>query len=113
MGTSRCVMVYLRKMQLDQGIQEQLRKFFAAYPVKRAYVFGSFSRGDARADSDLDLLVDLDRTKPFGLGFIDMQLKLEDLLGRKVDVVTRRALSKYIEPYVLKDLKLIYARDEA
>lgn len=100
-------------MQLTESIRDQLRQFFALYPVERAYVFGSFARGEARADSDLDLLVDLDRSKPFGLGFIDMQLKLEELLGRKVDVVTRRALSKYIEPYVTKDLQLIYARGKA
>jgi len=100
-------------MELSNDTREQLRRFFAAYPVDRAYVFGSFARGDARPDSDLDILVDLDRSKPFGLGFVDMQLKLEELLGRKVDVVTRRALSKYIEPYVTKDLQLIYARAEA
>ena len=100
-------------MQLTDATREQLRRFFAAYPVDRAYVFGSFARGEARSDSDLDILVDLDRSKPFGLAFVDMQLKLEELLGRKVDVVTRQALSKYIEPYVTKDLHLIYARGEA
>lgn len=100
-------------MRLNEATREQLRHFFAAYPVDRAYVFGSFARGDARPDSDLDILVELDRSKPFGLAFVDMQLKLEELLGRKVDVVTRRALSKYIEPYVTKDLQLIYARAAA
>lgn len=97
-------------MELSKETREQLRRFFAIYPVNRAYVFGSFARGEARPDSDLDILVDLDRSKPFGLGFVDMQMKLEEMLGRKVDVVTRRALSKYIEPYVIKDLQLIYAR---
>ena len=79
----------------------------------RSGVRVQFARGDARPDSDLDILVDLDRSKPFGLGFVDMQLKLEELLGRKLDMVTRRALSKYIEPYVTKDLQLIYARAQA
>lgn len=54
--------------------------------------------------------MDLDRSKPFGSAFVQMQLDLEEMLGRKVDVVTRSALSKYIGPYVTKDLQLIYAR---
>jgi len=100
-------------MRLDDATLTQLRSFFAAYPVKKAYVFGSFARGEAKANSDLDLLVDIDRSIPFGLAFVQMQLDLEKLLGRRVDVVTRAALSKYIEPYVNKDLQLIYARAEA
>lgn len=100
-------------MHLSPSIKAELEEFFKLYPVERAYVFGSFARGEARPDSDLDILVEIDRSKPFGLGFVGMHLELEELLGRKVDLVTRKALSKYIEPFVTRDLKLIYARAKA
>ena len=97
-------------MRLDEPTLEKLRAFFATRPVLKAYVFGSFARGEADEKSDVDIMVDLDRSVSFGLGFFGMIGDLEELLGRKVDVVTREALSPRVEPYVRKDLRLIYAR---
>jgi len=97
-------------MQLTQQELEELRAYFASTPVVNAYVFGSFARGEADAKSDVDILVDLDRSVPFGLGFFGMVGDLQELLGRHVDVVTREALSPHVKPYVDRDLLPIYAR---
>lgn len=72
-----------------------------AYNVR---VFGSVARGEAGPDSDVDLLIDVgEKTSSwFPAGLI---LDLEDLLGRRVDVVTERALRPELRPYVLRDAK--------
>lgn len=89
---------------------ESLRAYFVTQPVLSAYLFGSYARGEADDKSDVDILVDLDRSVSFGLGFFGMVGDLQELLGRPVDVVTRESLSPHVAPYVTKDLLRIYAR---
>ncbi|MEZ4789334.1 MAG: nucleotidyltransferase domain-containing protein [Flavobacteriales bacterium] len=97
-------------MHLTPQEIEGLRSYFATKPVVNAYLFGSFARGEADEKSDVDILVDLDRSVPFGLGFFGMIGDLQEMLGRQVDIVTREALSPHVEPYVKRDLLSIYAR---
>lgn len=70
------------------------------FPLKTMAVFGSVARGEATPDSDVDILVDVDPS--IGLGFVTLAERLEKDLGRKVDLVSRRALRpslwKQIEP---------------
>jgi predicted nucleotidyltransferase len=87
-----------------------LQKYFKDKPVFKAFVFGSFARGDARSQSDYDILVELDYSKKIGFEFIQMQLDLVNLLKTDVDLVSDKALSKYIRPFVEKDKILIYER---
>jgi len=87
-----------------------IQKYFLDKPVVKAFVFGSFARGDADSNSDYDILVDLDYSKKIGLEFIQMQIDLVDLLKTNVDLVSTRALSKYIRPFVDNDKILIYER---
>jgi predicted nucleotidyltransferase len=61
------------------------------FGVRRLALFGSTARGDARDDSDLDLLVEFENGPTF-LSFMGLKVFLEDHLGRKVDLVTRDAL---------------------
>ena len=89
---------------------ESLRAYFATQPVLSAYLFGSFARGEADEKSDVDILVDVDRSVSFGLGYFGMIGDLQELLGRPVDVVTREALSPHVKPYVDRDMLRIYAR---
>jgi len=97
-------------MELDQNDILRLREYFRGKPVLKAFLFGSYSRNEGSADSDIDILVDLDYSKHIGLGFADMKSELEELLQKKIDLVSSRAVSKYISPFVEKDKKLIYER---
>lgn len=97
-------------MELDERTLERLQAYFAVQPVKQAYLFGSFARGGADERSDVDILVELDHSRPIGLHFVQMGLDLEALLDRRVDLVTTKGLSPHVKPYVDRDKKLIYAR---
>jgi len=67
-----------------------IQNYFADKPVLKGFVFGTFSRGEGGADSDLNLLVELDYTQPMGI-----QLYLHKLLKMQVDLVSARGISKY------------------
>ena len=92
-----------------QNIQT-IKDYFSNKPVLKAYLFGSQVRGDAHANSDIDLLVELDYSQRIGLLFVKMQIELSELLNKKVDLVSANGLSKYIKPTIEKEKKLIYAR---
>jgi len=68
-------------------------------------LFGSFVRGGADKNSDVDILVDFDPAKKNYDNFYDTCALLEKLFKRKVDVVTRESLSPYIGPYILKEIE--------
>lgn len=88
-----------------------VQRFFAKQPVKRAYLFGSCSRGEETAESDVDILVDFDKTQPIGLfQYVDMKLQLQDLLHREVDLVETNALLPFAQASANRDKILIYER---
>jgi uncharacterized protein len=73
-----------------------------SYGVKSLALFGSVARGEARPDSDIDLLVEFDR--PVGLfGLIALQQRLEELLGCPVDLGTADSLKKHVRSQVMED----------
>ncbi|EKE00123.1 MAG: hypothetical protein ACD_22C00089G0005 [uncultured bacterium] len=72
-------------------------------------LFGSYARGDNRADSDIDLLVEYSR--PVGyLTHAKVQNILEDYFNKPVDLIFRNSLKPRIRPYVMKDLKTVYEK---
>ncbi len=97
-------------MELSREYIERIKKYFESKPVLRAYLFGSYSRGDAADESDIDILVELDYSKKIGLEFVRMQLELQDLLRRKVDLISAKAVSEYISAFIEKDKLLIYEK---
>ncbi len=97
-------------MGLSQENIALLENYFKNKPVLKAYVFGSFARGENDQNSDIDLLLELDYSRKIGLGFVQMQIELEELLNQKVDLVSLNGLSPFIKPVVDKEKMLIYAR---
>ena len=84
--------------------------YFKTQPVLKAYLFGSFSRGEETESSDIDSLVVLDDSQHVGLKFFGMYEDLKDLLGRKVDLVTERSLAPFDRESVDREKILIYER---
>jgi uncharacterized protein len=97
-------------MKLQRKQIKLIQEYFKAQPVLKAYLFGSYVRGEATSDSDIDILVDLDYSEAIGWEFIQMQIDLQNLLSKKVDLVSARGLSKYIQPIIDTEKQLIYDR---
>ena len=89
----------------------RMQRFFETRPVNRAYLFGSCSRGEETKNSDVDIMVDLDKTKPIGLfQYVAMKLDLQDLLQREVDLVEQDELLPFAQESANRDKFLIYER---
>jgi len=95
---------------MDKRIINIISNYFKDKPVKKVFLFGSQIKGESSKDSDIDILVELDYTMPIGLKFVLMKIELEELLKRKVDLLTTNSISKYILPYVEREKRLIYER---
>lgn len=95
---------------MNTELKNKIVKYFETQPVLKAYVFGSFARNDEDETSDVDLIVEFDETQHIGLEYFQMIIDLEKLTNREVDLVSEGYLSKYIQPFVDKEKKLIYER---
>ena len=81
----------------------QYRSELKSIGVKSLALFGSAVRGEARADSDIDILVEFNR--PIGLfSFIRLQHRLSEILGRQVDLVTPEALKPQLREQILEEI---------
>ena len=75
------------------------------YGVNSLGIFGSFSKETNTEESDIDLLVDFDPNRKSFDNFMDLNFFLEDLFGRKVEMVTPQSLSKFIGPHILNEVQ--------
>ncbi|MBQ2068558.1 MAG: nucleotidyltransferase domain-containing protein [Bacteroidales bacterium] len=89
----------------------RVQRYLSQTPIVRAWVFGSFARGEENAESDLDLLVDYDKDAKLSLlTIVRYQLDLEKLIGREVDLVQNGFLKPFAQPSAERDKYLIYER---
>ena len=97
------------RMQTD--IIPKIQQYLATQPVERAWLFESFSRGEEREDSDVDLLVDLKGAEAVGLSqYCSIMNGMTDVLGRNVDLVQNGTLLPFAIKSVEQDKILIYER---
>ena len=96
----------------SQMIQQTIADYFKTQPVLKAWLFGSFARGEETPQSDVDILFVPDRSgKPFTLFTMGgMYMDLKELLGREVDLVEEGSLRPYAAETANRDKKLIYER---
>lgn len=95
---------------MDNQVTNTIKEYFKTQPVEKAWVFGSFSRGEEREDSDVDILITLVPGTRLGLKFFAMNLDLERLLNRPVDLVIDGDLLPFAEKTAEQDKVLVYAR---
>ena len=79
------------------------RRMLKKYRVRKIGLFGSFSRDEPNGNSDIDFIVDFEE-KTFD-NFMELSFELEKLFKRKVDLLTDKAISPYILPYIKNDIR--------
>jgi len=107
------IVIFAKNPNMDAQLRNAISSYFATQPVQKAWLFGSYARGEETADSDVDILVvfDKDGDKSISLlKHIKIALDLEDILGKKVDLITEGTLMPFAQETAEKDKILIYER---
>lgn len=90
---------------------EKILKYLQQQPINKAWIFGSFSRGEETMESDLDIMVSFIPEAKVGLfKFNQIKEDLQNLTGRSVDLVTATSLLPFAQKSAMEDRKLIYER---
>jgi len=95
---------------MNARIVNIIKDYFKSKPVEKAWIFGSFSRGEEREDSDIDIIVTLSPDANMGLSYYGMICDLEDRLKRPVDMVREGQLFPLASKSADSDKILIYER---
>ena len=92
-------------------MKQQIADYFKTQPVLKAWLFGSFARGEETPESDVDILVEYDKDARISLLTIShMMGELEKSTGRKVDLIEEGCLLPFAVESVNRDKQLIYER---
>lgn len=95
----------LTKTDILNKLNDLKPTLFKEYSVKNIGLFGSFSNNTNSNESDIDLLVELE--KPIGWKFFSLEIYLENIFGRKIDLVTKNALREQIRDKILKQVNFV------
>ncbi len=91
---------------IKETIEKHKKEISEKYHISEIGIFGSYTRGEQEADSDIDILVSFD--KPIGfIKFMRSEFYLSELLGKKVDLVTKDSLKPHIGSVILKETQYV------
>lgn len=97
---------------MKQTIINKLKHFFAYQPIEKAWVFGSYSRGEETKDSDIDILVRFAKDANITLfKYVSIADALQKLLHKKIDLVEEGQLKEFAKHSAEQDKILIYERE--
>ena len=99
------IVIMQTKNQIINKLREMKPLLFTEYSVKEIGIFGSYADETNTEESDIDLLVEFD--KPIGWKFFSLELYLENIFGKKVDLVTKNALKDQIKSQIMNQLEYI------
>lgn len=95
---------------MDAKLVDKIVAYLKTVPVEKAWIFGSFSRGEETPASDVDILVEFVKDSKIGMEYFHMINDWEEICGRDVDLAGDDMLEPRVVPYVNKDKILIYER---
>lgn len=90
-------------LELIRSNQDKIR----SYGVRQLGLFGSFVRSEQKPESDIDLLVEFEQDKKSFDNFIQLVFFLEEILERRVELITSDALSPYIGPHIIRKVEYV------
>ncbi len=93
-----------------ENIETVIADFFQDKPVKKVWLFGSYARGEADNNSDIDVLVDIEKDARVGLDYFGWHLDLTEKLNKNVDVLTYGWVNQRLWPYIQKDMTVLYEK---
>lgn len=95
----------VNKQHILHKLKEMKPELSDKYAVEQIGVFGSFAEDKANEESDIDILVEL--KEPIGWKFFSLEIYLEKIFGRKVDLTTKKALKKQLKKDILNKVKYV------
>lgn len=95
---------------MNNVLLNNIRDYFKTKPIGKAWIFGSFARGEEQEDSDVDILIQLLPEAKMGLAYFGMICDLEEMLQRPVDLVVDGDLLPFAQESANRDKILIYER---
>lgn len=96
-----------KNLRFTEAIRDKIITILKKHGAKKISIFGSYVRGEATPESDLDIIVEFEQ--PMGLiKFVGIEFELSDSLGIKVDLLTEKSISPYLIDIIRKEATVIY-----